>query len=83
MNRFVLSGAGSKAEDRIEKPIEIQPEPVNSHMANFIECVRSRGRPRADIEAGFSHAVAGCMAAMARDTGRNIRFDAERLEIVS
>ncbi len=83
MDRFVLSGAGSKAEDRIEKPIEIQPEPVNSHMANFIECVRSRGRPRADIEAGFSHAVAGCMAALARDTVRNIRFDAERLEIVS
>jgi cobalamin biosynthesis protein CobT len=51
-------------------------------MANFIECIRSRQQPRADIDAGFRHAVAGCMAAIARDTGRKVRFDRERLEIV-
>lgn len=82
MDRFTLSGKGSSAPDRIREEMKIQPEEVNSHMANFIECIRSRGRPRADIDAGFRHAVAGCMAAIARDTGRKVRFDPQRLEIV-
>jgi predicted dehydrogenase len=82
MDRFVLSGRGSSAPDRIEQEITIQPEEVNSHMANFIECIRSRRQPRADIDAGFRHAVAGCMAAIARDTGRKVYFDPVRLEIV-
>jgi hypothetical protein len=51
-------------------------------MANFIECIRSRQQPRADIQAGFSHATAGCMAAIARDTGRKVYFDPDKLEIV-
>ena len=82
MDAFTISGAGSEADDRIKEEIQIEPEEVNSHMANFIECVRGRRRPRAAIQAGFSHAVAGCMAAISRDTGRNVRFDARRLEIV-
>ena len=82
MNTFTISGKGSTAADRIGEEICIEPVEVNSHMANFIECIRSRRPPRADIQAGFSHAVAGCMAAIARDTGRNVRFDAERLEII-
>lgn len=82
MDRFVLSGRGTTAPDRIQEEITIQPEEVNSHMANFIECIRSRRQPRADIDAGFRHAVAGCMAAIARDTGRKVYFDPVRLEIV-
>jgi len=59
----------------------ITPEPVESHMANFLRCVRSRETPRASVEAGFRHAVAGCMAAEALHSGRVVRFDAERLEM--
>ena len=81
MDRFLITGDGSKLDDRVRETVRIEPESVNSHMANFIECIRGRQQPRADIQAGFSHAVAGCMAALARDSGRNIRFDAERLEI--
>lgn len=82
MDRFLITGDGSKLDDRVREKVRIEPESVNSHMANFIECIRGRQQPRAGIQAGFSHAVAGCMAALARDSGRNIRFDAERLEIV-
>lgn len=56
-------------------------EPVESHMANFLRCVRSRETPRASVQAGFQHAVAGCMAAEALHSGRVVRFDAERLEL--
>jgi predicted dehydrogenase len=61
--------------------IERAPD-VESHMANFLRCVRSRQTPRASVEAGFSHAVAGCMAATSLETGRRVRFDASKLEIV-
>ena len=50
MDRFTISGAGSAVPDKIDEEIAIEPEEVNSHMANFIECVRSRRAPRADIE---------------------------------
>ena len=51
-------------------------------MKNFLECVRSRQQPAAPIEAGFSHAVAGCMSAVAMETGRRVRFDRGKLELV-
>lgn len=54
---------------------------VESHMANFLRCVRSRGTPRADVAAGFSHAVAGCMAAMSLETGRRVGFDFAKMEM--
>jgi predicted dehydrogenase len=59
----------------------VTAEPVESHMANFLRCVRSRQTPRACVEAGFRHAVAGIMAAESLHTGRVVRFDAERLEL--
>jgi predicted dehydrogenase len=79
---FRISGEGSKGPDRLEKEIRIEPKPTTSHMQNFLECVRSRQTPRADIQAGFSHAVACCMAAQALDTGRRIGFDRTRIELV-
>jgi predicted dehydrogenase len=60
----------------LEKP------PVESHMANFLRCVRSRQTPRASVDNGFQHAVAGCIAGVALETGRRVSFDREKLEIV-
>jgi hypothetical protein len=55
---------------------------AKSHMANFLRCVRSRGTPRASVDNGFHHAVAGCMATVSLETGRRAAFDPDRLEIV-
>ncbi|MBI3682954.1 MAG: Gfo/Idh/MocA family oxidoreductase [Acidobacteria bacterium] len=76
-----ITGAGSKESDRIEREIEIKPEAVESHMANFLRSMRSRQKPRACIDAGFSHAVAGCMAAEALRTGRRVTFNDETCEM--
>jgi hypothetical protein len=51
-------------------------------MHNFFECLRTRQTPRADVQAGFSHAVAGIMASEALARGRRMRFDPAKLEIV-
>jgi predicted dehydrogenase len=80
--KWVASGEGSEQKDRIAAPISIEPEVTNSHMQNFLECIRSRGKPRADVEAGFSHAVAGIMSSEALKHGRRIRFDPQRLELI-
>lgn len=80
--KWIASGEGSTRKDRIAAEIKIEPEITNSHMQNFLECVRSRGVPRADVEAGFAHAVAGIMASEALKHGRRMRFDREKLEII-
>ena len=80
--QWVLSGEGSNQKGRIPQPIRIEPEPTDSHMQNFLECIRSRQQPRADAQAGFSHAVAGILASEALKNGRRMRFDAARLEIL-
>lgn len=53
-----------------------------AHMKNWMECVRSRRRPNADIEAGYNHSVALCMTIAAMHTGRKATFDDERQEVV-
>jgi predicted dehydrogenase len=77
-----ITGEGSRMPDRLTEEIKVPEVPMNSHMENFLECVRTRGTPRADIQAGFSHAVAVCMAGLALDLGKKIRFDRDKLELI-
>jgi len=82
MDALTVSGEGSRLPNRIKEAINIEPEKVSSHLEDFLECVRTRGTPRADIQAGFSHAVAGVMASEGLRLGRRVRFDAGRLELI-
>jgi predicted dehydrogenase len=78
-----ITGEGRRHPDRITAPIKIEKVlGVESHMANFLRSVRTRRTPRADVQAGFSHAVAECMAAVALETGRRVSFDPVRLELI-
>ncbi len=56
-------------------PGPIPREPNQSHMGNWLECLRSRARPHADISCGHQHAVATIMAATAFETGRRQKYD--------
>jgi len=53
-----------------------------AHMRNWMECVRSRKQPNADIQAGYNHSVALCMTIAAMQTGKKITFDDRRQEVV-
>ncbi|MCO5352388.1 MAG: Gfo/Idh/MocA family oxidoreductase [Bryobacteraceae bacterium] len=79
-DRLVFLPEGSRNPDRLAEPRKIEPSRLNSHTDNWLQCLRSRQTPRADIQAGFSHAVAGTMAAAALETGRRITFDPGKLE---
>jgi predicted dehydrogenase len=80
-DRLVFLPEGSRDPNRITEARKIERTRMNSHTDNWLQCIRSRSTPRADIQAGFSHAVAGCMAAEALRTGRRITFDPGRLEM--
>ena len=52
------------------------------HAKNFIECVRSRQRPAADVEIGHKATIVGHLGNIAYRTGRKLRWDAAKEEIV-
>jgi predicted dehydrogenase len=55
---------------------------TSANMLNWMECVRNRKTPNADIEAGYSHSVALCMCIAAVQTGQRVGFDDARQEVV-
>jgi predicted dehydrogenase len=53
-----------------------------AHMRNWMECVRSRKTPNADIHAAYNHSVALCMTIAALQTGKRITFNKTRQDVV-
>jgi predicted dehydrogenase len=49
----------------------------DTHARNFIDCVRSRKAPNAEIEIGHISATYAHLGNIVARTGRNIKFDAE------
>src|SRR5262249_7968006 len=52
------------------------------HTRNFIDCVRSRERPTADVEIGHRSTTLPLLGNIAYRTGRKMRWNAEREEIL-
>jgi predicted dehydrogenase len=48
---------------------------TSANVRNWMECIRGRGTPNADIEAGYNHSVALCMTIAAIHTGKKVTFD--------
>lgn len=85
-NRLMLSADGGESGSNIKtRKIQADPpaggDPIQSHMANWLECLRSRERPNADIQYGHQHAIATIMAAEALHTGRRQRYDHKRRKV--
>ena len=55
---------------------------TEANMINWMDCVRDRKRPNADIMAGYSHSVALCMTIAALHTGQRITFDDKNQEVI-
>jgi predicted dehydrogenase len=54
---------------------------TTAHVLNWMESVRSRRKPNADIEAGYNHSIALVMTIAAMQTGRKATFDAARQQV--
>jgi predicted dehydrogenase len=60
----------------------IKSEANESHMRNWLQCLRSRQRPNADIQYGHQHTVATVMAASALETARRQTYDPVKRAII-
>lgn len=80
LEKMTYSGEGGEKGKQIEAGT-LSPEPDQNHMANWLDCIRSRQRPNADIEYGHQHSVASIMAAQALETGQRQRYDRENRRI--
>jgi predicted dehydrogenase len=81
-NALKISGAGSRDPNRLTEVITIEPEKgIESHLHNWIKCIRSRKEPRAPVQAGFSHAVAGLLSSEALKQQRRVTFNPKTLEL--
>ena len=56
---------------------------TSANVRNWMECVRSRETPNANIEAGYQHSVALCMTVAAIQTGRRVTFDDTKQEVIA
>jgi predicted dehydrogenase len=70
LEKWTLTPAGNRAQ-----PEPIEAEPDQSHMGNWLDCLRSRQRPNADIQFGHQHVVATVLTARALETGQRQRYD--------
>ncbi len=87
-------GPRGKAERREtqEKPKELwcapvkepgsSPEQFTRHVQNFLQCIRTREMPVADVEQAGQVATACHLANISLRLGRKIRWDAEREEVI-
>lgn len=56
---------------------------TSAHMRNWMECVRSRKKPNADVMAGYNHSIANIMTTAALRTGKFVTFDEARQEVLA
>jgi predicted dehydrogenase len=56
---------------------------TNAHMLNWMECVRNRKKPNADIMAGYNHSIANIMCTAALRTGEKASFDEKNQEVLA
>ena len=76
-----VSGEGAYQKGPLgeEKPVE--PVECPDHFLDWLQCLRSRNRPVAPIEAGYQHSVACILSDRACQTGRRQVYDPKKQEI--
>jgi predicted dehydrogenase len=63
-------------EDKTEKDLERHVAPaIRGHMRDLLACMKTRGRPIADIEQGYMSTTACILANLSMKLGRTLSFD--------
>lgn len=69
---------------RVETAANTGSDPMTTaHMRNWMECVRDRKKPNADVVAGYNHSIACIMCTAALRTGEKASFDENRQEVLA
>ena len=70
--------APRKRAPTVRRMWENVEEPTKAHTLNFIECVRSRKTPNADIEIGHRGTSVALLGNIAMKTGKKLHWDAKK-----
>jgi predicted dehydrogenase len=71
-----------KRAPSVKRMWENVEEPTKAHCANFVESVRSRKAPHADIETGHRGTSVALLGNIAMKTGRKLHWDAKKEDFV-
>jgi predicted dehydrogenase len=83
IHRDVVMELDQYPEDRDEKDLERHVAPaIRVHMRDFLEAIRTRGRPVADIEEGHISTACCILANLSQRLGRTLTWDAVKQEVV-
>ncbi|MCW5551657.1 MAG: Gfo/Idh/MocA family oxidoreductase [Verrucomicrobiae bacterium] len=82
MDNWTITPEGG-TRDKPAEPRKLTGVQVTPHMENWLESLRSRKLPAADIQFGQQQTVAVVMSARAQETGRRQQFDPVTQAIVS
>lgn len=72
---LVVDRSGWKVYDSKERLTSDTSEQLGAHLRNFIDCVRTRQRPNADIEIGHVSTTMAHLGNIAWKLKREVRFD--------
>jgi predicted dehydrogenase len=79
IRRDVVMELDKYPEDRNEKDLERHVAPaIRGHMRNFLDAIRTRGRPVADIEEGHISTASCILANLSQRLGRSLTWDAAK-----
>jgi predicted dehydrogenase len=78
----MVSKEGSKTKEPLMEPLKADgTDLVIAHARNFLECVKSRRKPNADVEEGHLSAVMCHLGNISTRLGRTLRWDADKEQI--
>lgn len=83
-----VSGPGAAGRKSPAEGFRMRPKKVSDddatalHTQHFIECVRSRKKPAADVEVGHRSSIVSHLGNIAFRTGHKIRWDAAKEQIL-
>ena len=79
IHRDVVMELEKYPEDRDEKDLERHVAPaIRGHMRNFLDTIRTRGRPVADIEEGHISTASCILANLSQRLNRTLTWDAAK-----
>jgi hypothetical protein len=80
LNEFSLSDLETKVVTSANTGVDNM---TSNHMLNWLECVRSREKTNAPVEAGYNHSIANIMTTASMRTGLKATFDEENQEVLA
>jgi len=79
----IWTGAGQDSQTPAMEPVQGKSSGMGErHARNFLDCVKSRKRPIADVQEGYDTIVMCHLANISTKLGRSLRWDAEKEEVI-